>query len=45
MKTDPLPEPLPEQLPEPTTGAATGFPAPRRGARWRWSGGRKALVD
>jgi len=44
MKTDPLPEPLPEQLPEPPAGAATGLPVPRRGARWRWSGRRKALV-
>ena len=44
MKTDPLPEPLPEQLPEPAPGAGTGLPTPRRGARWRWSGRRQALV-
>ena len=44
MKTDPLPEPLPERLPERPSGAATGLPVPRRGARWRWSGRRKALV-
>ncbi len=44
MRTDPLPRPLPEQLPEPAAGTASGLPTARRGARWRWSGRRKALV-
>jgi len=44
MKTDPLPEPLPEQLPEPESGGTSELPTPRRGACWRWSSRRKALV-
>src|SRR5271166_4803446 len=44
MKTDPRPDKLPRQLPEPAGGTVAGLPRPRRGARWRWSTPRRALV-